>query len=274
MVSNGRGIVGTTNIDNVSVACSANTYTIGVTVAGLIGTGLVLQNNGGGNLSIIASGAMNFSTTVASGSPYNVTVLTQPLGQQCSISSGTGTVGAAPVNVAVSCIPLPDAWTWMGGSSVIGASGVHGTLGSAAAGNVPGARFNAISWADSSGNLWLFGGLGYDSGGNESLLNDLWEYSAGQWKWLRGSNTVNATGTYGIQGVAAAGNAPGARNGAISWTDSTGNFWLFGGTGYDSAGNVGFLNDLWEYGAGQWTWVSGSNTISADGSYGSSRRAM
>jgi hypothetical protein len=39
------------------------------------------------------------------------------------------------------------------------ASGVYGTQGTAAASNVPGARYSASSWIDSSGNLWLFGGL-------------------------------------------------------------------------------------------------------------------
>ena len=57
----------------------------------------------------------------------------------------------------------------------------------------------------------------------------------------------------------AASNVPGARYGAVSWTDSSGNLWLFGGFGYDSTGGSGYLNDLWQYSpsTGQWTWVSG-----------------
>ena len=39
-----------------------------------------------------------------------------------------------------------------------GATPVYGTKGVPAAGNVPGARDYAVAWADSSGNLWLFGG--------------------------------------------------------------------------------------------------------------------
>jgi N-acetylneuraminic acid mutarotase len=39
----------------------------------------------------------------------------------------------------------------------------------------------------------------------------------------------------------------GARNAVSSWTDSSGNLWLFGGFGYDSAGNLNYLNDLWQY---------------------------
>ena len=69
-------------------------------------------------------------------------------------------------------------WTWMGGSSTLGsntgAPGVYGTLGIPASGNVPGSRSGASSWTDKSGNLWLFGGLGYDSNGVSGDLNDLW----------------------------------------------------------------------------------------------------
>ena len=46
-----------------------------------------------------------------------------------------------------------------------GEAGIYGTLGVASSSNFPGGRVGAISWADSSGNLWLFGGNGYDSAG-------------------------------------------------------------------------------------------------------------
>jgi hypothetical protein len=159
-------------------------------------------------------------------------------------------------------------WTWMSGTDLSNQKGVYGTLGSSGAANIPGGRFAAISWIDGSGNFWLFSGSGYDSTGANGDLNDLWEYSAGQWTWMSGSNTKGQAGTYGTQGTPAAGNVPGARNGAVSWTDKSGNFWLFGGTGLDSADNGGWLNDVWEYSAGQWTWVSGSNVNGQLGLYG------
>jgi hypothetical protein len=53
-----------------------------------------------------------------------------------------------------------DEWAWMSGSSTAGAAGDYGTLGVASASNVPSAREEALSWTDSSGNLWLFGGKG------------------------------------------------------------------------------------------------------------------
>jgi N-acetylneuraminic acid mutarotase len=169
-------------------------------------------------------------------------------------------------------IPSTNEWAWMSGSSTANQSGVYGTLGTAASGNIPGGRSSDISWIDSSGNLWLFGGLGYDSAGTFGDLNDLWKYtpSTGLWTWMGGSNTANKSGVYGTEGTAASGNIPGSRYGASSWTDSSGNFWFFGANGYDSAGNVGNLNDLWKYtpSTGLWTWMGGSNTEGASGVYG------
>jgi hypothetical protein len=147
---------------------------------------------------------------------------------------------------------------------------VYGTKGTAAAVNKPGARNNAVSWKDASGNFWLFGGQGYTATGS-GYLNDLWKYntSTGEWTWISGDNTINPAGTYGTKGTAGASNKPGARKEAESWTDALGNLWLFGGDGYTASGS-GELNDLWKYSTstGQWTWVSGDNTTSQVGVYG------
>jgi N-acetylneuraminic acid mutarotase len=159
-------------------------------------------------------------------------------------------------------------WTWVSGSNLTEQSGVYGTLGVASAANVPGARWQAVSWTDPQGNLWLFGGLGRDSAGNRGDLNDLWKYANGQWTWIAGANVINQPGVYGTEGVAAATNVPGARTSAVTWTDASGNLWLFGGGGYTSATSAGDLNDLWKFSAGQWTWVSGSNQIGQLGTYG------
>jgi N-acetylneuraminic acid mutarotase len=164
-------------------------------------------------------------------------------------------------------------WTWMSGSNTVNAIGVYGTLGVASAGNVPGAREDAVSWTDKSGNFWLFGGLGFDSiGGPNGWLNDLWEFNptTKEWTWMSGSNNYNASGVYGTLGTPSTNNVPGARYGAVSWTDLSGNFWLFGGEGYNSAGTFGNLNDLWEFSptTKEWTWVSGSNATGAIPVYG------
>jgi N-acetylneuraminic acid mutarotase len=165
-------------------------------------------------------------------------------------------------------------WTWMSGSSTSLALGVYGTQGAPAAANAPGARSGSVSWIDSAGKLWLFGGGGCGIGCPlpRGQLNDLWKYDtvSGQWTWVKGSVTYNAAGVYGTQGVPAAANVPGAREGSVSWTDSAGKLWLFGGVGNDGNGDEGYLNDLWKYDplSGQWAWMSGSSTRFAVGVYG------
>jgi N-acetylneuraminic acid mutarotase len=170
-------------------------------------------------------------------------------------------------------------WTWIGGSSSANQRGVYGTLGTPAAGNIPGARQGASTWTDSSGHLWLFGGDGYDASGSLADLNDLWEFnpSTNQWAWMAGSSSGNQLGSYGTMGTPAAGNTPGARSGASSWTDSSGHLWLFGGYGVDGPGsgiyvngNLIYLNDVWEFNpsTNQWTWMGGGNGKSVFGTLG------
>jgi len=157
--------------------------------------------------------------------------------------------------------PATKEWTWISGSNTANASGVYGKLGVASGDNVPGARENAVSWIDASGNLWLFGG---NSNPAQGQLNDLWEFTPAteEWTWISGSNTTNASGVYGTLGVASPNNVPGARVGAVSWTDSSGNLWLFGGSGIDSTQDAGLFYDLWEFtpATEEWTWVSGNST--------------
>ena len=89
---------------NTATTTTANTtYSIGGTVTGLSGT-VVLQNNGGDDLSVSSSGPFTFSTPLADGATYNVTVKTNPSGQTCTVSGGSGTVASANVtNIAVAC---------------------------------------------------------------------------------------------------------------------------------------------------------------------------
>jgi hypothetical protein len=122
-------------------------------------------------------------------------------------------------------------------------------LGTPAAGNIPGGRAAASNWTDSSGHFWLFGGQALDTNGTDGLINDLWEFnpSTSEWTWMGGGSTAGQPGVYGTLGTNAVGNTPGARDEVSSWTDSSGNLWLFGGYGFDANGNYGYLNDLWRY---------------------------
>jgi uncharacterized repeat protein (TIGR03803 family) len=119
-VTNGSGTA-SANVTSVQVTCAAPAYTIGGSVSGLSGTGLVLQDNGGDNLTITGNGSFTFKTAINSGSAYEVTVLTQPSNptQACSVTNGSGTAIADVTNVQVSCA----APTFTIGGTVSGLSG-------------------------------------------------------------------------------------------------------------------------------------------------------
>ena len=166
----------------------------------------------------------------------------------------------------------PGLWTLVGGSYTPNAAGVYGTQGTASTASVPAARMGGSAWLDASGNVWLFGGLGLAQGSVPQEYNDLWKYNPGsdEWTWVGGSNGPDAAGVYGTQRAGSAGNGPGARVSAVSWKDQAGNFWLYGGYGYAQGGALGNLNDLWEYtlDSGVWTWIGGSSSTAASGTYG------
>ncbi len=173
--------------------------------------------------------------------------------------------------------PTDDEWTWVNGATQVNEAGRYGTRNVGAVRNTPGARQSSVTWRDTAGNHWVFGGFGADTKGTLGYLNDLWKYSptTGKWTWVSGAEKVNVAGHYGARNVAAPDDAPGARYLSVSWTDATGNLWLFGGTGYDSTGKLGNLNDLWKYSptTGQWTWVSGAEKVNAAGHYGTRNAA-
>ena len=156
-------------------------------------------------------------------------------------------------------------WTWVSGANSINEAGNYGTIGVSAASNVPGARGSAVSWSDSNGNLWLFGGHYFDSTSHNIFFNDLWKFDGSNWTWVKGSSSGNQVGNYGTKGIPALTNDPGARYGAISWIDSSNQLWLFGGV--DSSG-VHLLNDLWKFDGSNWVWVSGPSTVDQSGIYG------
>ncbi len=130
-------------VTNVTVTCAISTYTIGGTVSALSTTGLVLQDNGTDNTSVAAN-ATQFSmpTAVAYGGTYDITVLTQPAGQTCSVTDGSGPATAPVTSVQVACLyqvifntPGTTTWTVPAGVTSIsiaargaGGGGSTGTL--------------------------------------------------------------------------------------------------------------------------------------------------
>lgn len=97
-----------------TVTCTADPYTLGGTVTSvaadgtapepLSADGLVLAN--GAQTLAVARGASTwqFATPIGNQNVYGVTVLTQPTGQKCEVSKGTGTMPAQNVvDVVVTC---------------------------------------------------------------------------------------------------------------------------------------------------------------------------
>lgn len=151
--------------------------------------------------------------------------------------------------------PSANTWTWV--------SGARPTPG------MPVGRAGASYWNDGKGNLWIFGGYGFDATGTLGPMNDLWSFNSatGRWSLVSGSATVGSNGNYGQQGIPSANSAPPARSLATWWTDSQGNFWLFGGTNFDLfIAGASFpplqdlFNDVWEFKptSNTWIWIGGA----------------
>jgi hypothetical protein len=115
--------------------------TIGGSVTGLSGNGLVIQLNGANDLAISANGKFNFPKALTKGSAYSVTVKVSPFSpvkQSCTVDQGNGNIANTPVNnVAVSC--TTDSYAI--GGTISGLSGkglvleLNGTTDLAIAGN-------------------------------------------------------------------------------------------------------------------------------------------
>jgi sugar lactone lactonase YvrE len=183
------------------------TYTVGGTVAGLSGT-VVLQNNGGNDLTLSANGGFTFTMPVATGRGYSVTVLTQPAGQTCVIANGTGTVSRANVTgVTVTCSSNP--------SLALFAGNIGGPGGSADGVGAE-ARFSAPLGVatDSAGNVYVADTL------NDTIRKITPEAVV---TTLAGTAGVNSSSTDGT-GAAAGFNAP---QGIA--TDSSGNVYVADG---------------------------------------------
>ena len=102
--TNASGIVGNSDVSNVTVACQAN-VSLQASVSGLSGTGLVLQNTvDGDNLAVGANGTSAFATGIATGTPYSISVTAQPTNpsQTCVVANGAGTASAGST-VSVTC---------------------------------------------------------------------------------------------------------------------------------------------------------------------------
>ena len=117
-VTGGQGTQLGGNVSDVIVTCSTTTFTIGGTLSGLAAGGQVTLDNGGADPLILnANGTFTFTTPVAYGSTYSVTVATPPNGQLCGIANAAGPILASNItNIAVECETLsyttPGSYNW------------------------------------------------------------------------------------------------------------------------------------------------------------------
>ncbi|MFT7112836.1 MAG: hypothetical protein ACI9PC_001457 [Porticoccaceae bacterium] len=113
-----------TVLDSIVTHIGISGHTIGGFVSDLAER-VILKVNNVDDLTINANGIFTFSTSLLIGTNYTVTVSTQPVGQTCSISNGSGTVKTADVtNIVVSCVTNPEGTYSIGGSI----TGLSGTL--------------------------------------------------------------------------------------------------------------------------------------------------
>lgn len=168
--------------------------------------------------------------------------------------------------------PALNEWVWMGGSQIANEISEYGVKGISSSENKPGARENHEMWADSEGNIWIFGGYGPDAENNLGYLNDLWKFniSSGEWTWISGDKLRDQGGVFGPLGEYGADFYPGGRQAVNQWVDSNGIVWILGGRGFDKFGiSAQYLNDLWSFdpSTGEWAWQSGSDFANSTGSY-------
>ncbi|MCB1193116.1 MAG: chitobiase/beta-hexosaminidase C-terminal domain-containing protein [Leptospiraceae bacterium] len=125
-ISNGGPVSVTSNIANIDITCTTDTYTVSGNINGYSGSFLDISD--GINTLTISAGDTSFSfPTMNSGSVYNVTVTNQPLNpwQTCTISNGNGTITNANItNVTINCTTNQYSVT----GTIVGYTGISGTL--------------------------------------------------------------------------------------------------------------------------------------------------
>ena len=112
-VTDGTGVIAGQDVTSIVVSCSENQFTISGTLTGLAqGMSLMLQNNGGDDLTLNANGGFTFATALNNNQPYAVTILNQPVpgAIDCfvtggsALNNGTGVIAGANItNIEVNC---------------------------------------------------------------------------------------------------------------------------------------------------------------------------
>ncbi len=168
---------------------------------------------------------------------------------QVNATNANGTATPSTVQSFTTVTNIGQNWTWLKGANIINGTASYGTINSPNSSNTPGARFNAASAVDASGNIWVYGGRN-----GTNYFADLWMYSptTNLWTWKAGFSTPNAIGSTG--GAI----NPSARESA-SMSISGDYLYIYGGKGYNKSGNLTMLTDVVRYNicCNSWTNMSG-----------------
>jgi 6-phosphogluconolactonase (cycloisomerase 2 family) len=113
--------------------CNNLKYSVGGTVTGLTGSGLVLEDSDGSTLTVSANGTFAFATGIKNGQTYSVTVNTQPSNptQTCTVYNGSGTIDKLAItHVIVNCVAAAQyAWVANEGSNNLSAFAIDSSTG-------------------------------------------------------------------------------------------------------------------------------------------------
>jgi hypothetical protein len=305
-VTNGSGTA-TADVTTVAISCTTSN-TVGGTITGLLGTGLVLQDNGGNNLTVTGSGTVNFTFTnsLATGATYNVTVATQPANpnQTCTVANGSGTItdgSVSSVQISCSqpkfsisgnvtglvekagdppnCTNCPDTLEMQDNAGdnlfVTGDTPftfptqfTYGTIYSVDEFLVP-----STTPSQPETGCFTFNATAVVTANVNDVLVDC---GHNDWTWMfpNTTPTINSYGTATLGSYSegssipippfatANPDSPGGRDFAMSWMDSQGRRWLFGGEGFEVAhsgtNNIpGLLNDMWVWPTDYGWWTPG-----------------
>lgn len=105
-VTNGNSTVNNSNISDVAVTCTKQSFSISGTITGLINNGLQLSLNDGTPIDISGGRtSFDFNTKLLNKDGYQVDIVQQPGNSQlCAIDNASGTVSGQDVdNIAVRC---------------------------------------------------------------------------------------------------------------------------------------------------------------------------
>jgi 6-phosphogluconolactonase len=108
--SGGTGSGVTSTGSSGASGSTSGEYTVGGSASGILGSGLILQLNGGPGLPLTANGAFTFSNALPNGSSYLVTIAAQPSNpsQTCVLGGATGAVASSAITtVLVTCTSAP-----------------------------------------------------------------------------------------------------------------------------------------------------------------------